>query len=175
MTRKHGPNPLQINLKQLSQTVSPSLWSALKRFLLLCALLAAVPTVNAATYGQQVVAAVLLAEARGEGTEGMIAVAEVMRRRADAAGVSLLRVARPGAFSSLNGKTQDQLLKEFHRHPLFPKALEIARIAYNEPSRLRDITQGATHFTHKAEQPYWAVGHKPVVVIGNHAFYRLDR
>jgi N-acetylmuramoyl-L-alanine amidase len=128
-----------------------------------------------ATYGQKVVAAVLLAEARGEGTDGMVAVAEVMRRRADERGVSMLAIARPGAFSSLNGTTRDRLLQRFERHPLFPQALEIARTAYNRPRDLRNITLGATHFTHKSEQPYWAVGHQPVVVIGNHAFYRLER
>jgi len=134
-----------------------------------------VSSVHAATYGQQVVAAVLLAEARGEGVEGMAAVAEVMRRRADAQGTTLLGVARPGAFSSLNGKTHEELLREFQRHRLFPQALEISRTAYNQPHKLRNITRGATHFTHKAERPHWAVGHAPVVVIGNHAFYRLER
>lgn len=128
---------------------------------------------RAATYGQQVVAAVLLAEARGEGTQGMVAVAEVMRRRADAEGLTMLAVARPGAFSSLNGTTHDKLLKKFQGHPLFTEALKIARIAYNEPKRLHNLTRGATHFTHKAETPYWAEGHTPVAVIGNHAFYRL--
>jgi N-acetylmuramoyl-L-alanine amidase len=144
-------------------------------FLALLAMVMAPSAATAATYGQQVVAAVLLAEARGEGREGMVAVAEVMRRRADAQGTTMLGVARPGAFSSLNGKTHERLLSEFRHHPLFPAALEISRTAYNQPGRLRNITQGATHFTHKAERPYWALGHAPVAVIGNHAFYRLGR
>ena len=38
---------------------------------------------NRGTYGQQVVAAVLMAEAWGEGRDGMTAVAEVIRNRAD--------------------------------------------------------------------------------------------
>ena len=128
---------------------------------------------SAATYGQKVVAAVLLAEARGEGETGMVAVAEVIRRRADQQGVSPLLVVKPGAFSSLNGKTHDEIVKEFHRHPLFPQALRIARTTYNEPQKLQNITRGATHFTHKKETPYWAVNQTPVAVIGNHAFYRL--
>jgi len=128
---------------------------------------------SAATYGQKVVAAVLLAEARGEGETGMVAVAEVIRRRADLKGISPLSVVKPGAFSSLNGKTHDQIVRQFEHHPMFPQALRIARTLYNEPEKLRNITKGATHFTHKAETPYWAVNQTPVAVIGNHAFYRL--
>ena len=130
---------------------------------------------GAATYGQEVVAAVLLAEARGEGVKGMLAVAEVIRRRADMKGVSMLAVVEPKVFSSLNGTTRDALLKKFWRHPMFPAALEIARRAYNSPESLRNITRGATHFAHKEEIPWWARGKSPVTTIGNHAFYRLAR
>jgi spore germination cell wall hydrolase CwlJ-like protein len=128
---------------------------------------------SAATYGQEVLAAVLLAEARGEGTDGMRAVAEVVRRRADDRGVSMLSVLKPGAFSSLNGTSRDALLRHFHRHPLFPQALAIARVAYNRPAELGNLTRGANHFTHKNEKPYWSAGYRPVVIIGNHAFYLL--
>jgi N-acetylmuramoyl-L-alanine amidase len=128
---------------------------------------------SAATYGQEVLAAVLLAEARGEGEVGMRAVAEVVRRRADAQGVSMLVVLKPGAFSSLNGTNRDALLRRFHRHAQFPQALEIARLAYNRPEALGNLTRGANHFTHKRERPYWSDGYRPVVIIGNHAFYRL--
>jgi spore germination cell wall hydrolase CwlJ-like protein len=120
-----------------------------------------------------VLAAVLLAEARGEGHAGMRAVAEVVRRRADAMGVSMLAVLKPGAFSSLNGTTRDALLQRFRRHHLYTQALEIARTAYNCPELLGNSTFGANHFTHRREKPYWAAGHRPVVIIGNHAFYRL--
>lgn len=132
-------------------------------------------SVSAATYGQKVVAAVLLAEARGEGHQGMQAVAEVIRRRADARGVSMLAVIKPGAFSSLDGTSRDKLVQRFAEHPLFPEALEIARMAYNEPNKLRNITRGADHFTHRREKPYWAAGHQPVATIGDHAFYRLNQ
>jgi len=143
-------------------------------FLMLSAMMASPSIVaSTATYGQEVLAAVLLAEARGEGEVGMRAVAEVVRRRADAKGVSMLSVLKPGAFSSLNGTDRDALLRRFHGHPLFPKALAIARIAYNRPETLGDLTRGANHFTHKRERPYWSAGLQPVVVIGNHAFYRL--
>lgn len=130
---------------------------------------------SAGTYGQKVLAAVLLAEARGEGETGMLAVAEVIRERADRRGVTPLAVLKPGAFTSLNGKTHERLLRKHQRHPLFDTALSIARMTYNEPEKLRNITRDATHFTHKRETPHWARGEVPVAVIGNHAFYRLER
>jgi len=129
----------------------------------------------AATYGQEVVAAVLLAEARGEGDRGMKAVLEVIRTRADKKGVSMLAVVKPGAFTSLNGTNRDALLQRFKHHPLFAEALRIARTAYNEPHRLPNLTRDATHFAHKSEVPWWARGKRPVARIGNHVFYRLAR
>lgn len=158
----------------------PRVLSMIVRSALILCLLAlllgpACQVVPGATYGQEVLAAVLLAEARGEGESGMLAVGEVIRHRADQRGVSLLAVLRPGAFSSLNGVTRDELLRRYKHHPQFPMALEIARTAYNQPDRLRNTTRDATHFTHKNEKPYWTSGHAPVATIGNHAFYRLPR
>jgi N-acetylmuramoyl-L-alanine amidase len=131
--------------------------------------------VNGATYGQEVVAAVLIAEARGEGEKGMMAVAEVIRRRADLKGVSMLSVVEPGTFTSLNGTDRDALLEKYRKHPSFPAALRIARRAYNRPETLANLTRGATHFAHKKMTPWWARGKDPVVTIGNHTFYKLAR
>ena len=133
------------------------------------------PSASAATYGQEVVAAVLLAEARGEGDKGMKAVAEVIRTRADKKGVSMLAVVKPGASTSLNGINRDILLRRFRYHPMFAEALRIARTAYNEPHRLPNVSRNATHFAHKSEAPWWARGKRPVARIGNHVFYRLAR
>jgi N-acetylmuramoyl-L-alanine amidase len=131
--------------------------------------------VNGATYGQEVVAAVLIAEARGEGEKGMMAVAEVIRRRADLKGVTMLSVIEPGTFTSLNGTDRDALLEKYHKHPSFKAALRIARRAYNRPESLGNLTRGATHFAHKKMTPWWARGENPVVTIGNHTFYKLAR
>lgn len=166
--------PAPPNLRPLAPAgLNPA--KPMKNILLLSLVLLAAGPLRAATYGQKVVAAVLLAEARGEGESGMMAVAEVIRHRADQRGVSLLAVMRPGAFSSLNGTTHEKLLHKFERHPLFPEALHIARLAYNDPEQLGNRTHSATHFTHKDERPYWSEDHTPVAVIGNHAFYRLER
>ncbi len=172
-SRQRAPDtPPALSQKRVVR--SPLAWPRrLAMLLLSCSSICTPFTLSAATYGQEVLAAVLLAEARGEGEAGMRAVAEVVRRRADDLNVSMLSVLKQGAFSSLNGTNRDALLKHFYHHPQFEEALKIARIAYNSPAELGNLTHGANHFTHKREKPYWAAGHHPVIVIGNHAFYHL--
>ena len=127
---------------------------------------------NAATYGQEVVAAVLMAEAWGEGELGMTAVAEVIRYRADRLGLSPLAVVKQKQqFSSLNNTTPQALIRKFWKTKDWPKALAISRLLYNEPDKLPGITQGASHFDF--EVPAWAEGIEPVAVIGNHKFWKL--
>jgi spore germination cell wall hydrolase CwlJ-like protein len=127
-----------------------------------------------ATYGQQVVAAVLMAEAWGEGEAAMTAVAEVIRRRADAAGRSPLWVVQqPFQFSCLNRVEPPKLIRKFMRHSDFTLALAIARRVYNRPEELTWIAQGATHFERVGTRAYWTRGHQPVARFGKLHFYRL--
>ena len=113
------------------------------------------------TYGQQVVAAVLMAEAWGEGRDGMTAVAEVIRKRADEWDMSPLAVVkRSKHFSCLNETRPELLLKKFHRKPDFVLALEIARTVYNTPQALPGFSRGATHFHDHSMTPYWASGQR---------------
>jgi N-acetylmuramoyl-L-alanine amidase len=129
---------------------------------------------QAATYGQKVVAAVLMAEAWSEGEVGMMAVAEVIHTRAQTACISPLAVVKSSRqFSCLNWTTPDALYERFARNKDYPKALEISRRLYNEPQTLPGYSRGATHFTKRTENPVWAVGKQPIVVIGRHAFYKL--
>ncbi len=126
------------------------------------------------TYGQRVVAAVLMAEAWGEGKAGMTAVAEVIRKRSDKWNISPLAVVKQVKhFSCLNDTRPELLVKKFHREPDFEIALEIARMLYNRPHELPGLTKGATHFHDHSVKPYWAFGQRPVAVIGNFSFYRL--
>ena len=128
---------------------------------------------GAATYGQEVVAAVLMGEARGEGREGMLAVAEVIRTRADQMGISPLAVVKQRLqFSCMNGLTPPQLIRKHWGNEQWETAIEIAQLLYNEPEKLPGITQGATHFDHGV--PSWALGRTPVAVVGRHKFYRMD-
>ncbi len=126
------------------------------------------------TYGQQVVAAVLMAEAWGEGKAAMTAVGEVIRLRADEWDMSPLAVVkRVKHFSCLNRTRPEALVRKFHREPDFRLALKIARTLYNTPQNLPGLARGATHFHDHSKTPYWANGQQPVAVIGKLSFYRL--
>lgn len=126
------------------------------------------------TYGQQVVAAVLMAEAWGEGEAAMTAVAEVIGLRAEQAGRSPLWVVQqPLQFSCLNRVEPRQLIRRFHRHRDFTVALGIARRLYNAPETLPGIARRATHFERAGTRAYWTAGHQPVVRIGRLDFYRI--
>ena len=132
----------------------------------------ATASLHAQTYGQRVVAAVLLAEARSEGERGMIAVAEVIRNRADAWGVSPLAVVKVEKhFSCLNKTTPEALVRRCRGLPEWSLALAIARQTYNQPETLPGFANGANHF--HSESADWADGEDPVAIIGRLKFYRL--
>lgn len=134
--------------------------------------LSARATTQSSTYGQRIVAAVLMGEAEGEGEAGMVAVAEVVRNRAVAHGRSPLQVVcQKRAFSCLNGKTPEQLYQEHCRSPLFKVALRIAKTIYNSPEDLPGTTQGATFYDHRGATPPWLSEVRQVAIIGQHVFY----
>lgn len=128
---------------------------------------------GAATYGQRIVAAVLVAEAGIEGTNGMIAIAEVIRTSADQRGISMLsEVSRERRYTPVwRAGGVDNLWLKHSRSPYYKSALEIARTAYNTPEKLPGITKGATFFHLSNMPPYWAKSMKPVAVVGRHVFY----
>ncbi len=127
------------------------------------------------SYEQKAVAAVLMGEARGEGEKGMTAVAEVIHQRAKIWDASALWVVtRPKHFSCLNDTSLSRLIGRFRDHSRFPTALKIAKTMLSEPQRLPGLTRGATHFATITSSPYWTEGQRPVAVIGNHVFYKLD-
>lgn len=131
-------------------------------------------TTNAQTYGQRMVAAVVTAEAGGEGYTGMLAVTEVIRTRADKAGVSMLvAVQRSKAFSVLNGNSLENLYWAQSSKNVYTQALAVVRMAYNMPQALPGVAKGANHFCRTNAHPAWAEGQTPVVIIGHHAFFRL--
>ena len=144
------------------------------KYLLPLVMVASLQASTRGTYGQQVVAAVLMAEAWGEGEKAMTAVAEVIRQRSVRWKLSPLAVVkRPRHFSCLNSTRPEKLIRRFHREKDFAKALEIARTLYNEPHKLPGLAKGATHFHDDSLTPYWARGEEPVEVIGKLLFYTL--
>jgi len=124
------------------------------------------------TYGQRIVASVLMGEARGEGETGMTAVAEVIRNRANAASTSPLAIVlKKGEFSCLNNTTPAALYQKYYRMRTYRMALRIAKTCYNNPEGLPNLTLGATFFDYTQNSPPWLCDVRPVTNIGNHTFY----
>jgi N-acetylmuramoyl-L-alanine amidase len=134
--------------------------------------MAAIAAEMNSTYGQQIVAAVLMAEARGEGEVGMMAVAEVIRNRAEKAHKSPLQIVlKKGQFSSLNNISPEALYRKFYRTRTYQIALRIAKTCYNTPEKLPNLTKGATFFDDTGNKPPWLGDVRPVTTIGNLTFY----
>lgn len=129
-----------------------------------------------------VLARTLWGEARGEGTLGMHAVANVIVNRVKVAekrgkywwGNNIIQVCqKPYQFSCWNRSDPNfQKLQQVGADDLyFASALRIARRAV--AGVLEDKTFGATHYHAAGISPYWAKNEKPVTVIGQHIFYKL--
>ena len=124
------------------------------------------------TEEQQIIALTLLAEARGEGTEGMQAVAMVIKQRMANRKQTASQVClAPKQFSCWNGKTSDDL-RHLWQSPAAPDAIEVVRrFDKLDP----EVIGYADHYCTVNIEPFWAIVQVPVVVIGNHTFYRLDQ
>lgn len=130
-----------------------------------------------------VLARTIWGEARGEGDQGMTAVACVILNRVAVArsrggrywwGGNVIGVCqKPSQFSCWNrndanfAKVQAVDNRDIH----FATAQRIARRAVL--GLVTDITMGATHYHTRDIAPYWARGNDPCVTIGRHIFYRI--
>ncbi len=146
--------------------------------LLLLAALLWPGSLQAQTWAEKALAAVLVGEAGNQGSNGMVAVAEVIVERANDGrsyfGSSIYSViSKPKAFSCLNHTTMERLVRKSSRSSSWKTALNIAILAYRAPNQLPGLSQRANGFTRKEERPKWAKGRRPVVVIKDHAFYRI--
>ncbi len=131
-----------------------------------------------------VLARTLWGEARGEGDSGMQAIACVVLNRVQVAqnapsekywwGNNIIQVCqKPYQFSCWNRADPNfQKLQAVDETDLyFATALRIARRA--AVGKLKDSTNGATHYHVDNTKPYWSRGETPVTIIGHHIFYRL--
>lgn len=124
----------------------------------------------------------LWGEARGEGPQGMEAVASVILNRVAVAqvkggywwGSDIISVCqKPYQFSCWNRSDANYKLlqaiteKDIH----YATAVRIARRAV--AGVLGDSTGGATHYHARQVSPDWAKGQVPSATIGNHIFYKL--
>ena len=124
------------------------------------------------TKEQQIIALTLLAEARGEGAKGMEAVAMVIKQRMANRQQTASQVClAPKQFSCWNGKTSDNL-RHLWQSPAAPDAIEVVR----RFDKLDPAVIGhADHYCTVNIEPFWAIVQVPVVVVGNHNFYRLNQ
>lgn len=122
-----------------------------------------------------VVARTIWGEARGEGIQGMRAVANVIKNRVNARswyGATFEDVCKkPLQFSCWNTSdpNYNKLLAVNTTDPQFVQALTIARETVD--GTLLDNTGGATNYHAKTVYPSWAASLTKTAVIGNHIFY----
>ena len=122
---------------------------------------------------------VLYYEARGEGTQGQMAVAEVIfhRLRHGHYGHSICAVVYEGAGThscQFSFACHGALAQ--HKSPGAWRSAEMlaARILTGE-TQLRDTTGDATHFHAVSVNPDWADDMTRTIQIGNHVFYKRAR
>ncbi len=124
-----------------------------------------------------ILARTIWGEARGEGSEGMQAVANVIMNRyaqRPRYGSTVRGVCqRPYQFSCWNAGDPNRLKVQSVNadDPQFKTALEIAAIALS--GTLADITGGANHYHADSVSPSWAAAGQKVAQIGVHEFYKL--
>jgi len=115
-------------------------------------------------------------EARGEGSSGELAVAEVVFHRMNRGyfGHSICAVVYEG--SSHQGCqfsfTCDGALHHPRQEAAWKEAEELAARILTGEVRLRNATGGATHYHAVSVNPYWAPTLERTTQIGNHIFYR---
>jgi spore germination cell wall hydrolase CwlJ-like protein len=124
-------------------------------------------------------AEVLYYEARGEGTAGQMAVAEVIfhRLRHGQYGHSICAVVYEGAGThscQFSFACHGQLAQRKAPGAWHSAEMLAARILTGE-TQLRDTTGDATHFHAASVSPDWAEDMVRTVQIGNHVFYKRGR
>lgn len=130
-----------------------------------------------------ILARTIWGEARGEGCEGMQAVACVILNRLKVSeskngywwGDSIIDICQhPYQFSVWNkdDPNLEKMTKVSDNDTAFSSAKQIARRAIY--GTFEDITCGATHYHAAGITPIWSHKEKPVETIGQHIFYRLD-
>jgi len=125
----------------------------------------------------ELVAAVLVAEARGEGKTGMAAVMSVIDTRAGGDPHQYMSVImRPKQFSCLNFVTSGRMsparfIEVAKSKEQWQEAYDLVKIC--RKGFLLDLTGGADHYHNKHITPNWADESKATIIINNHIFYKL--
>lgn len=124
-----------------------------------------------------VLARTIWGEARGEGAQGMQAVANVIMNRVAKTGwwwgTTVEEVCKkPYQFScwNANDPNSSKCMSIGTGDKIFQQCINIATLAVN--GRLADITNGADHYHAASVHPIWADKYELVRRIGNHLFYK---
>jgi spore germination cell wall hydrolase CwlJ-like protein len=128
-------------------------------------------------YNRELIAACLVLEAGGEGSDGMQAVLNVIVNRAEGHLHRMVpETIKPGAFSCMSGiwniSAPDYgplIRRATKQRGVYQAALQLISILEN--GLLTDNTGGATHYHAVYIRPYWADHLHYLVTIGNHIFY----
>ena len=126
----------------------------------------------------QIVAMTIWGEARGEGKAGMYAVACVISQRAINRGVTPAEVClQRKQFSCwVNQFSSNQTpVSTFERKLKTKEGVYAMLLAKNIKGLHRKFVKYADHYVTLKTQVYWINGHRPVIVIGNHKFFKLRR
>lgn len=151
---------------------------AVKWLILTTALIGVLIWRNRMNEAQLVLAQTIYGEARGEGRDGMAAVANVVMNRVRSSvvwwGNDVIGVCKaPWQFSTWNENDPNRSIIEAMQpgdNDVFDDAFKIADAAI--AGTLPDITGGATHYHTKAINPTWADASLVSADIGAHLFYR---
>ena len=118
----------------------------------------------------------ILGEARGEKEIGMYAVACVIKERMDkkkACGITICTAWKQ--FSCWNAKDSSRRLRKLlNRSKEHLYAIKLAQAVTTENGLDKRVTKNADHYCTLKTNPYWAKGKKPVKIIGNHKFFKLN-
>jgi N-acetylmuramoyl-L-alanine amidase len=134
------------------------------------------PRVEGLTQEQEIIVMTILGEARGEKELGMYAVACVIKQRMDNGkrnGISICTQFRQ--FSVWNSRDSDKKLRKLlngSKEHLY--AITLAKAVTTENGLDKRATNFADHYCTLKTNPYWAKGKKPVKIIGNHKFFKLN-
>lgn len=121
------------------------------------------------SWADQTIIETLILEARGEGIEGMVAVGEVIRTRAEERGLSYRAVClQRKQFSCWNDRQSALNTLKTQNKAIF----RLAAKAW-EASESSNLTHKSNHYHNLRVKPYWIRGKKPVAQVKNHLFYRL--
>jgi len=128
------------------------------------------------SYDEMVVAFTLIAEAGGEGDEGIWAVACVIQQRSDERGLVPAEIClQPKQFSCWNNVgvvSWRNVVRRTPRHVLCA-ATDLAKDLVGNRDLGAQLIGCANHYHTLGVHPKWSKNMEPVAVIGHHKFYRF--